>query len=363
MQVQKIPISKLMPNENQPRHRFKRGSIQTLSDSMKAMGQETALKVRFLTEGEKASYLKSEIEWHEAGGEKPEKTIGERGFEHLVVGGHRRLEAAKMAGFEALDCIVLDITPEQTHIASLMDNNIEEMDWWDWDLAIEAEHKTFPNMPQRELAQRLGVSKSKVNNALVLAKALDETARMVIEMNLNPNNWDSQGRLIPDGDNDSEDEDDLVQLLDKDPQTKGSRVQPLDKPKPKYRITESILLVSAGLEDPEMMADTVEFSIYYQLNEALAKKMVEWVDDGGEPQYFDPKKASNGKNMGEDPLAEAWKGLGPNFKVKYKGGEDYEIHLAVTGEQKVLETVRATQFALEGGLTAKLAGFLKGLST
>jgi|SRR5665213_2398882 len=60
-QIVKIAISKIMPNEDQPRHRFRLHSIQQMADSLKSLGQQTPLKVRPLTEVEKASYSKWDI--------------------------------------------------------------------------------------------------------------------------------------------------------------------------------------------------------------------------------------------------------------------------------------------------------------
>lgn len=88
--VVRIPLSQLLPNPAQPRRRFQPGSLQQMAESLKALGQETSLKVRALTAEEKAT---------------------NPGFEYMVIGGHRRLGGAKLAGLEALDCIVLDIPP------------------------------------------------------------------------------------------------------------------------------------------------------------------------------------------------------------------------------------------------------------
>ena len=347
-QVVKIPLALLLPNENQPRRRFRSGSIQQMAESLKALGQQTPLKVRPLTAQEKASYLKSEIESHKYGDPLPEKTLGERGFEYLVIGGHRRLEGAKLAGFETLDCIVLDMKPEDTHLASVMDNNQEDMDWWDWDLAIEAEHKAFPNLTQRELADRLGVSKTKVNTALILTKALTEGSRSTIDLNLDTPPYPPQ----PDA-KDPEEEDDFVRTPDKTAPD-GNLVRSPDKTKPYYRITEYVLLALLKL-DPDEIDEILELVIVNKMNPVVAERFAQWILDGNETMKFDTS-AHNGKTKEPDPLAEAWKTLGPQIKVKYKGGENYEIHLSVTGGQKALETAQAVQKALQGGLAKRLLG-------
>ncbi len=82
--------------------------------------------------------------------------------------------------------------------------------------------------------------------------------------------------------------------------------------------------------------------------------MIEWVQNGGEPHDFVRDHNEKEQNKKKDPFAEDWKDLGPNIKVKYKGGEDYEIHLAMTGGQKTLETAQADQRILEGASSPSL---------
>ncbi len=378
VQVKKIPIKKLMPNIDQPRHLIRPGCIGEMADSLKAIGQQTLLKVRPLTAEEKASLRKPEYE----GQVVPKETLAEMGFEYMVIGGHRRLEGAKLAGFEALKCEIVDIPPEKTHFSAFMDNNLVEMDWWDLDVAIEVEHKANPKLSQRQLAKLLGLSKGKVYNALILTSLLTEDARISIMLNkdkaLLPEDYHAQplGAEADTGvktaqplGTQAETGTDTAQPLGAKIDTGVTNAQPLGtqaetgddpaqqlgKEEPEYLITESILLILAKLADPDLIEETLEIVIDNRMPEVLAKKMVEWVKDGNEARDFDTKKASNKE---KDPMAEAWKGLGPDIKVKHKGGEAYEIHLSVTGGQKALETAQAAQRFLKGGLTAKLVGFL-----
>jgi hypothetical protein len=336
-EIVKIPISKIMPNDDQPRHRFKMGSIEEMAESLKTFGQLTPIKVRPFTAQEKASHTKEELEWFKLTKGNPGATIGERGFEYMIIGGHRRHAGALLAGFETLDCIVLNIAPEETHLTSLMDNSTEEMDWWDWDLAIEAESKAFPNMSQRDLAKRLGVSKSKVNNALVLTKLIDQNDRDWIHMNLDPN-CGSQGNLFKRPGEKYDTEEALVHLMDKSAS--------------KYRITENHLLALIALEDRNYVGTLIDIIIKKEMAVEQVKKLVQWVNKGNEPEDFDHQKSPKDKSQQSDPLAEDWKALGPGIKVKYKGGEDYEIHLTVTGGDKALKTARAAQKAIRGGFFA-----------
>jgi DNA-binding Lrp family transcriptional regulator len=293
--------------------------------------------------------------------------VGELGFEYMVIGGHRRLAGAKLAGLETLDCIVLNIPPEETHLASLMDNNLDEMDWWDWDLAIEAEHEANPDLTQRELGKRLGVSKSKINNALKIMEVMGEKARGMIEMNLTTPPYpfqldakdpDQEEDFVQPLDKTSAPGGKFVQPLDKTPASGEKLVQPLDKTKPYYRISESVLLALVGLKDLDKFDKTLEIVIYDQISEGTVKKIIDWVNKGNDPLAFGQDEATMDENEDFDPFEEEWKAFAPNLKVKYKGGEDYEIHLAITGSQKTYDTAQAIQGVLQGGLAAKMAKFL-----
>jgi len=349
-QIQKILISKIMPNEDQPRHRFRLRSIQQMADSLTSIGQQTPLKVRPLTEGEKASYSKWDILDHGSNMPPNVLTFGQQGYEYMLIGGHRRREGALLAGFETLDCIVLNIPPEDTHLASLMDNSLEEMDWWDWDLAIEKEHQDNPGLSLRQLGKRLEVSKSKAGNALLITGYLDEMCRDMISNNLNPETDNNGFRVdLPEGD--PEDEAKTVQPLDTNP-APGTRLDlPQGRIKSDYRITESILLALAPLAELDEVLTALELIFGWEMNEGVVKRFVQWIVDGNEPRDFDPN-APSGKPQEEDPLAEEWKALRPGIKVKYKGGEDYEIHLTVTGGQKALETAKAAQKSFRRGIFA-----------
>jgi hypothetical protein len=360
-----IPVSKLMPNEDQPRHRFRLYSIQKMADSLKDLGQQTLLKVRRLTEQEMASYSKWDILDHGSNMPPNVLTFGQQGFEYLVIGGHRRLAGALLAGLETLDCQVLNIAPEDTHLSSLMDNSLEEMDWWDWDLAIEKEHQDHPDLSLRQLGKRLGVSKSKVGRALLLTGYLDEMCRDMISNNLNPET-DNDGFRVDVPEEDLDEETETARLPDTQPGSGAPTVPPRDtkptvgtrigpsgrKEKSEYRITESILLALAPLADEAL--DALELIFGWEMNEAVVKRFVQWIVDGNEPRDFDPNVGSKDKTKEEDPLAEAWKGLDPGIKVKHKGGDDYEIHLKVTGGPKALKTAQAAQKAIQGGILERI---------
>jgi len=304
-----IPIEKIMPNPRQPRRRFKPGSIQEMSDSLTALGQQTPAKVRPLTADEKVS---------------------NPGFEYMVIGGHRRLGGAKLAGFKTLDCYVLNITPAETHRAALMDNDSEEMDWWDWDLAIEEEDKTNPGHTQRELAGQLGVSQGKVYKALKLARVLNPSAREKIDRNLDEALTASDELGPGTGVNPSEG----VNL-------ESSRF----KPGAKYEITEYVLLALADLGDSSLVERALKVVLDRHLTEQKAKKLVVWAQKGNPPEDFGSKEPIDAP---EDPYAAYWPTLAPGIKVKYKGGETYHVQMTLQGRHAAWNALSAASNTLKG---------------
>jgi ParB family transcriptional regulator, chromosome partitioning protein len=241
-----IPLQKIMPNPHQPRRSFREGSIQEMADSLKAIGQETPIKVRPLTPEELKLYAP---------------------YEFMVVGGHRRRAGAELAGLEALDCIVLNITPQQARRKALMDNNQDEMDWWDWDLAIYDLLQDPPKPTQVELAKQIGKSRAKVYNALKIVTALTPTSLEIIDRNL--------GKISP---------------------SEGVKCQPLASKNKGFLITESILLALADLEDPQQVEKALKVVIDGYLEEPQVKRLVAGVKGGQQLEDYSPEKVSKAFN-------------------------------------------------------------------
>jgi hypothetical protein len=79
------------------------------------------------------------------------------------------------------------------------------------------------------------------------------------------------------------------------------------------------------------------------LDKKKAKKLVDWVKKGGQPEEFGQKEP---KEASEDPYAANWAQLGPAFKVKYKGGEGYEVRFKAQGHQAAWNAASAASKAL-----------------
>src|SRR5258708_5554450 len=125
-QIQRISISKIRRNPDNPRKVFNPNTIEQIAASMREVGQKTAVKVRRLT--------------------TDEQTIASP-HEYELIGGERRWQAAPKAGLDTLDAIVLDITPEQVHQEAYLDNQNEEMFWLDRYQSIERFLNAPSNVP------------------------------------------------------------------------------------------------------------------------------------------------------------------------------------------------------------------------
>jgi ParB family chromosome partitioning protein len=231
-----IPLEQIIPNPNQPRKLEDKEAIQLLAASLRAKGQEVAARVRPLTEAERAAHPGAWV---------------------MLIGGHGRREAALLNGFKTLKCTIEDITPEEAISSAARDNNIRDMHWWEWYLVFEAMDKTS-RKSQREIADELGKSQTKVNWGLKITKTLNSAARALVQENL-------QKTL------------------------KNDDLTPITKNKG-FSITESHLLALADLEDPNQVQQALQVVLDDYLTADQAKKLVEWVKDGNDPAGFSATK-------------------------------------------------------------------------
>jgi ParB/RepB/Spo0J family partition protein len=124
--------------------------------SLREIGQQTPAKVRVLTEAER---------------------LADPDHDYELIGGHIRHAGAQKAGLVTLDCLVLDLTPEQAELAGLVDNQTTDMHWLDWVIAIEKLNQGPAKLKQQQIADRLGVTQARVNYGLKVAKALTPASR------------------------------------------------------------------------------------------------------------------------------------------------------------------------------------------
>ena len=144
--VSMVPITELDRNPDQPRRDFDEASLQALAESIR-----------------------------EAGVLQPLLVVEQNG-RYRIVAGERRFRAARMAGLDAVPCIVRDFTPEEMMEAALIENlQREDLNPIEEAAAMkqfmEACHYT-----QEQAAKRLGKSRPAVANSLRLL-TLPETIR------------------------------------------------------------------------------------------------------------------------------------------------------------------------------------------
>lgn len=142
--IMDIDISLIKPNENQPRKKFNKKSLDELKESIKTYGVIQPVIVR--------------------------KT----GKVYEIVAGERRWKASKEAGLKSIPCIVKDIEDFEATKLALIENLQRE------DLNPVEEANAFKNLmdqyklTQEEIAEIVGKSRSYISNSIRLLNLDDE---------------------------------------------------------------------------------------------------------------------------------------------------------------------------------------------
>lgn len=136
--VRQIALSSLRPNPFQPRSEFATEALEELQQSIKHNGLLQPLVVRAAVDG-----------WE-------------------VVAGERRLRALQGLGWEAAPAIVRELSDEQMLLSALVENlQRESLGALDEAVAFQQLVETF-GFSQRQVAERVGKSRSAVANSLRL---------------------------------------------------------------------------------------------------------------------------------------------------------------------------------------------------
>ena len=145
-----LPISKIEPYANQPRHHFDEDALQDLADPIREHGIIQPLTVRRLSSGY-----------------------------YQIIAGERRWRAARIAGLHEVPAIVIEADDRKMTELSLIENLQRE----DLDPIEEAEgYKTLMDsyqLTQEEAAERVGKSRSAVANSLRLLGLCPEVREML----------------------------------------------------------------------------------------------------------------------------------------------------------------------------------------
>ena len=148
--VTSLPLQKVEPNPNQPRHRFDEEELQALADSISEHGILQPLAVRKM----------------------------EGGF-YQIIAGERRWRAARLAGLQEVPVVVVEADDKTVMELAL----IENLQRQDLNPMEEAECYRFLTeeygLTQEEAAARVGKSRPAVANALRLLALPDEVRELV----------------------------------------------------------------------------------------------------------------------------------------------------------------------------------------
>ncbi len=144
--VSMIPITELDRNPDQPRREFDEASLQALADSIRQAGVLQPL------------------------------LVVERNGRYRIVAGERRFRAARIAGLDAVPCIVRDFTPAEQMEAALIENlQREDLNPIE-EAAAMKQFMESCHYTQEQAAKRLGKSRPAVANSLRLL-TLPETVQ------------------------------------------------------------------------------------------------------------------------------------------------------------------------------------------
>lgn len=150
--VQYIPLGRIRPNPQQPRHSFDEEGLTELAASIRSCGILQPLTVRRAGEG------------------------------YELVAGERRLRAARIAGLREVPCLVAQVGEEDSALLALMENlQRRDLDCWEEAQAIARLISRY-GLSQEEAARRLGRAQPTVANKLRLLR-LPEDVRALLREN------------------------------------------------------------------------------------------------------------------------------------------------------------------------------------
>lgn len=148
--VTSLPLQKVEPNPNQPRHRFDEEELQALADSISEHGILQPLAVRKM----------------------------ERGF-YQIIAGERRWRAARLAGLQEVPVVVVEADDKTVMELALIENlqrqDLNPMEEAEGYRVLTEEY----GLTQEEAAARVGKSRPAVANALRLLALPDEVRELV----------------------------------------------------------------------------------------------------------------------------------------------------------------------------------------
>jgi len=155
--VTSLPIQKVEPNPNQPRHVFDEEELQALADSITEHGIIQPIAVRALDNGY-----------------------------YQIIAGERRWRAARMANLREVPVMVVEADDRTVMELALIENlQRQDLNPMEESEGYESLMKDY-NMTQEQVAARVGKSRPAVANALRLLQLPQEIRQEVTDGNLTP---------------------------------------------------------------------------------------------------------------------------------------------------------------------------------
>lgn len=146
-----IPIDQLRPNPRQPRHHFDRDSLEELAASIRLHGVLQPLLV-------------SE--------EPPDR--------YILITGERRWRAARLAGLSTVPAVIRERIEDNEQLELALVENLQRRDLTPLEESRAFDHlRSSLGLSQQEIADRVGMDRSTVANALRLLRLPAEVQELV----------------------------------------------------------------------------------------------------------------------------------------------------------------------------------------
>jgi ParB family chromosome partitioning protein len=146
-----IPVDRLRPNPQQPRHRFDDEALAELAESIRQHG---VLQPILVSEDQPGNYL--------------------------LITGERRWRAAKLAGLTVVPAVIRERLEGTEQLELALVENLQRRDLTPLEEARAFDHlRTSLGLSQQEIAGRVGMDRSTVANSLRLLKLPPEVQEMV----------------------------------------------------------------------------------------------------------------------------------------------------------------------------------------
>ncbi len=149
-----IPVIKIVPNKNQPRHNFQEESLNELAESIKTFGIIQPIIVRNL----------------------------DRGGMYEIISGERRFKAAKALGLSTIPCIINHNIDDLSSLEMALIENIQRADLTPIELSLTYKQLIDEfKLTHEEMSKRIGKSRVSITNSLRLLLLPVEIQKFVDE--------------------------------------------------------------------------------------------------------------------------------------------------------------------------------------